>query len=84
MKIIATICGPNKNDTSGQNVPFYHWIKQIKGRILEDNGYMASLQYRIQFIYKHNEPKFKTQSFNYRVNEPSELEILKKYRNIDC
>ena len=55
----------------------------MKGRILDDSGYMASLQYRIQFMYKHNDPKFKTQSFVYRVNEPSELEILKKYREID-
>ena len=32
---------------------------------------------------RHDEPKFKTQSFRYYVHDPEDLKILKKYRKIN-
>ena len=57
--------------------------QHLKGRVLEDSGFLDSLAFRIQFVMQHSEPKFKTQSFKYHVCYPEDLIVLKKYRQIN-
>ena len=48
-----------------------------KGQCPLEKGYLS---FRVQYVMLHENEKFRTQSFDYRVYVEDELQTLKKYR----